>query len=150
MRRVALALLVSTTIPVLVLVGCKKKEQPPPQQPYGAQPGYGQPGYGQPGYGTQPQPGYSDPNQPGYGQQQQPQPAPQPAPAAAGAPLSTPGPAALPCTADANCITAKCHPEIKKCVFPCQNDNDCTAPNMCVLGTGLCAPSLGAAAPPAQ
>jgi hypothetical protein len=121
----------------LLLGGCKKnEEQPPPQQPYGqpapGQPGYGQPGYGQPGYG-QPgqQPGYG---QPGYGQpdpyaQQQPQPAPQPAP---GPTTSQPSAVAFPCQQDATCLGHKCSMEHGKCVWPCQNDNDCQAGYRCM------------------
>lgn len=61
-------------------------------------------------------------------------------PAAAGATLSAPGPLALPCTSDAQCATAHCNTQFGKCVFPCQNDNDCIAPNRCMAGA--CLPAI--------
>jgi hypothetical protein len=64
---------------------------------------------------------------------------PGPAPATAG-PLSPPGPLALPCTSDAQCATAHCNTQFGKCVFPCQNDNDCIAPNRCMAGA--CLPAM--------
>jgi hypothetical protein len=103
------------------------------------------------GYPQQTQPaGYSQsPTQPGY---TQPTPAATVAPApvatatpapvvtaapAAAAPLSTPGPLALPCTSDANCATHHCNTQFGKCVFPCLNDGDCIAPNRCMAGACL-------------
>jgi hypothetical protein len=98
------------------------------------------------GYPQQPQPAGvgQAPQQPGYGQPAPAAPAPvaaapapaAPAPAAAVA-LSPPGPLALPCTSDAQCATAHCNTQFGKCVFPCQNDNDCIAPNRCMAGACL-------------
>jgi hypothetical protein len=108
----------------LVVAACKKADDEQPPQ-YGQPPPYGQPA-----------PGQQTPGQP------MPQPQPtvaQPAPAGT---LSQPGPAAPPCQTDANCFTARCNTAFGKCVFPCQNDNDCVAPNKCVMGTGLCVPAL--------
>ncbi len=113
-------------------------QQPQPGQPgYGQQPqpGYGQqpqPGYGQqpqPGYGQQPQPGYGQQPQPGYGQQPQPGYGQQPA-----AQLAVPGPMALPCTSDAQCVTHKCNVQYSKCAFPCETDNDCNTGSYCFKG----------------
>lgn len=102
---------------------------------------------------TQPAGAYQPPTQPGYAQPTPapaatagpvvttPTPAPAPAPApAAGAPLSAPGPLALPCTSDAQCATARCNTQFGKCVFPCQTDNDCIAPNRCMAGA--CLPAI--------
>jgi hypothetical protein len=132
MKKACALVLTAVLLSGLALVACKKsEEEPPPQQPYN-QPGYGQ----QPAYGQQPT--YTQ--QPVQTAPQTTQPAPQ-------STLSTPGPAALPCQTDATCITAKCNTAYGKCTFPCQNDNDCIAPNQCILGTGLCGPSLGTPAP---
>lgn len=105
------------------------------------------------GYPQQTQPAgvAQPPQQPGYGQTPAPAATPAPAPAAApvpapaappaaGAPLSAPGPLALPCTSDAQCATAHCNTQFGKCVFPCQNDNDCIAPNRCMAGA--CLPAM--------
>lgn len=137
--RIASSFLVVGTL----LLGCQKEEEqlPPqyPQQPYGQQP------YGQQPYGQQPQP------QP-YGQQPAPvqtaaptaappvQPpvatTPGTTPPASTAPagqLSTPGPLALPCTSDANCVTFRCNTAVGKCASPCQTDNDCIPGNRCQM-----------------
>jgi len=122
----------SVGIGALSTLACKSEE--PAQQ--GGYPQQTQPaGVGQP------------PAQPGYAQ---PAPAGTPAPAAApgatpapapagapAAPLSAPGPLALPCTSDAQCVLAHCNTQFGKCVFPCQNDNDCIAPNRCQVGACL-------------
>ena len=114
-------------IAAIALMGCKSEE--PAQQ--GGYPQQTQPaGVGQP------------PTQPGYAQPAATAPAattPHPvvtqpaatAPAAGTPALSTPGPTATACTSDAMCLTAKCNTQFGKCVFPCQNDNDCIAPNHC-------------------
>ena len=104
-----------------------------PQPGYGQpQPGYGQPQPGQPGYG-QPQPGYGQP-QPGYGQPQPGYGQPQPGYGQPTAQLSVPGPMALPCTSDAQCVTHKCNVQYSKCAFPCETDNDCNAGSYCFKG----------------
>ncbi|HOU93250.1 MAG TPA: hypothetical protein PLU22_19495 [Polyangiaceae bacterium] len=129
MRNAVLVLAVAGMVLTPALTGCKKKQQQPP-------PAYGQPAYGQPAataYGAPPPATAATPP---------------PAVAPAATPtLSTPGPAALPCTSDATCLTAKCHPTVQKCIFPCATNDDCIAPNICIVGTGVCAPNLGAAAP---
>ena len=121
----------------VVAMACKSEE--PAQQ--GGYPQQTQPaGVGQP----PPQAGYGQPvaTTPATGVTPQPV-ATQPAAAATPAALSTPGPTATACTSDAQCITARCNTQFGKCVFPCQNDNDCVAPNRC-------APTpLGAACLPA-
>jgi hypothetical protein len=97
------------------------------------------------GYPQQTQPAAvgQAPQQPGYGQPVATTPAPMattPAPVAtvpAATTLSPPGPLALPCTSDAQCATARCNTQFGKCVFPCQNDNDCIAPNRCMAGACL-------------
>lgn len=98
------------------------------------------------GYPQQTQPAAvgQAPQTPGYGQPVATTPAPvatTPAPVATvpatAATLSAPGPLALPCTSDAQCATARCNTQFGKCVFPCQNDNDCIAPNRCMAGACL-------------
>lgn len=130
LKNVALTFQVALSTVALspLLFGCKSEE--PPQQ--GGYPAQTQPAdYGQP------------PAQPGYGQPVATTPAPvTPAPvtpAPAAAPLSAPGPLALPCTSDANCATHHCNTQFGKCVFPCLNDGDCIAPNRCMAGA--CLPS---------
>ncbi|HEX6274010.1 MAG TPA: hypothetical protein VFZ53_13270 [Polyangiaceae bacterium] len=107
--------------------GCKQEEAPPPQSPYPQQP-----------YPTAPAP-------------TQPAPAPTPTPTAAPTPaptptqpapagtLSQPSPMALPCTADANCLTHRCNTQFGKCAWPCQTDNDCNPGNRCM--GGACVPA---------
>src|SRR5689334_10938549 len=99
------------------------------------------------GYPQQTQPAAvgQAPQQPGYGQPAATTPvATTPVPVAtvpvAAATLSPPGPLALPCTSDAQCATARCNTQFGKCVFPCQNDNDCIAPNRCMAGA--CLPAM--------
>lgn len=120
--------LFSVGVASVLVLGCKSEE--PAQQggyPQQTQPAaVGQPP-AQPGYG-QPAPGAAAPA-PATGA------APAAAPAAA--PLSAPGPLALPCTSDAQCVLAHCNTQFGKCVFPCQNDNDCIAPNRCQVGACL-------------
>ena len=135
MQKAALALVLATVVPALVIGACKKKDEEPPP----AQGGYGQPGYGQPGYGQQ-QPGYGQ-QQPGYGQQQpgygQQQPYPQPTGTTTAAPTATgttsqPAAFAFPCQNDASCMTHRCNTQVGKCAWPCQSDADCTPGNKCM------------------
>jgi hypothetical protein len=103
--------------------GCKKDEQPPPQQPI--YPAYPQPTAVQPApTGAAPAPTVA--------------PTVAPAPTAAGT-LSTPSPMALPCTADANCLTHRCNTQVGKCAWPCQSDTDCNPGNRCM--GGACIPA---------
>jgi hypothetical protein len=114
--------------PLMIYVGCKQEESPPPQSPspYPQQP------YPQP---TQTAPAPA------------PAPAPTPAPTVAPAPgqpapagtMSQPSPMALPCTADANCLTHRCNTQFGKCAWPCQSDNDCNPGNRC--NGGACLPA---------
>ena len=59
------------------------------------------------------------------------------APAAA---LSQPGPLALPCATDAQCLTHRCNVSAGKCAWPCQTDNDCVPGMACIAPT--CLPKL--------
>jgi hypothetical protein len=117
-----------------IALACKS-EDPPPQQ--GGYPQQTQPaGVGQP----PPQAGYGQPAAaPAAAPAPAPAAVPAPAPAAA-APLSPPGPLALPCSSDANCGLAHCNVPAGKCVFPCQADSDCIAPNHCIAT--LCVPAM--------
>src|SRR6188474_2491266 len=90
----------------LVPAACTKHSDPPPASPPPGAPVTQAPGYGD---GTTPLLAAS-PASPG---------------AATGGPLSTPNPLALPCTADANCLTHRCNVAAQKCAWPCQTDNDC-------------------------
>ncbi len=136
MRKAVSALVLSTVLPVLVLVACKKndEQQPPPQQPYGQQP------YGQPtGYGTAPAPtGYGTAPAPtGYGT----------APTATGT-MSQPSPMAFPCQSDAQCLSHRCNTQYGKCAWPCQSNNDCQPGFQCV--TPACIPAVGGQQQPTQ
>jgi hypothetical protein len=154
MQKVALSVSVGFVVALSVAAcGDKKDASPQPATPTGAQqPQPGQPGYqpqpGQPGYGQPGQPGYGQPGQPGYGQPGQPQPGygqpgygqpgqPQPGypqPGMAPAQLAVPGPMALPCSSDAQCMTHKCNMQYQKCAFPCETDNDCVQGSYCFKG----------------
>jgi len=109
---------------------CKKDDPPPQTPPAASQQPYGQPGYGQPG-----QPGYGQPGtypttttgQPGA------------APMATGGAMATPGPAALPCQNDSQCMTHRCNTQYGKCAFPCQTDGDCIQGATCFVGGGAMA-----------
>lgn len=128
MARISLcALGVASVVGLALVAGCSKDEPPPAtpvatQQPYGQQPGAT--GYPQQGYPAQPgQPGY--PAQPG----------------AAGAPgqLATPGPTALACQNDSQCLTHKCNLQYQKCAFPCVSDTDCIQGSTCMTALGAAA-----------
>ncbi|HEY3493458.1 MAG TPA: hypothetical protein VGK73_02180 [Polyangiaceae bacterium] len=130
MRNFAIALL--TAVPLVTSVACKKDEQPPPQQPmYAPQ---APPGYAPQAPGVQPAPTAPAPapTAPPVA------PAPGPAPTAAGT-MSQPSPMALPCTADANCLTHRCNTQFGKCAWPCQSDVDCNPGNRCM--GGACVPA---------
>ncbi|MCL2725024.1 MAG: hypothetical protein FWD69_11370 [Polyangiaceae bacterium] len=143
----------AVVVGVITVVGClsaacegtNSAQGTPPAAPT-AQP-YGQPGYPQQYPQGYPQQGYADPNYPqGYPQQgypQQPQAYPQqpgqPAPASN---LAVPGPTALPCQTDSQCMTHKCNTQYGKCAFPCQSDNDCIQGSTCFVGGGALAACL--------
>ena len=105
-------------------VGCKQEESPPPQAPY-------QP-YPQP-VPTQPAPAPTAAPAPTPAPTT-PAPAPVPGQPAPAGSLSQPSPMALPCTADANCLTHRCNTQFGKCAWPCQTDNDCMPGNGCMAG----------------
>lgn len=114
----------------IVAIACKSEEPaqtsgyPQQTQPAGVSQPPAQPGYGQPA-ATVPADTTTQPA------------ATVPATTPAGVALSAPGPLALPCTTDAQCATAHCNTQFGKCVFPCQNDNDCISPNRCMAGACL-------------
>ena len=128
--RFALSALVVSTL----VLACKSEE--PAQQ--GGYPPQGQPaGYGQPPA----QPGYAQPGTAPAPTVAQPAPVtPAPVtPAPAAAPLSAPGPLALPCTSDANCATHHCNTQFGKCAYPCQTDADCIQGSTCFAAAGALA-----------
>jgi hypothetical protein len=47
-----------------------------------------------------------------------------------------PGPLALPCKTDAECMTHRCNLRYGKCAFPCQSDRDCISGATCFTGAG--------------
>ena len=55
----------------------------------------------------------------------------------------SPAPMALPCTADANCLTHRCNTAVGKCAWPCVTNNDCNPGNNCMAGA--CVPAAPAA-----
>ncbi len=127
MRRI-LGAVVGVVAVVSLSAACKKDDPPPAAPAPSAQP-YAQPQPGQPGY--QPQPG-----QPGYGQPQ-PQPT-QPVPGQ----MATPGPTALACQNDSQCMTHRCNLQYQKCAFPCVSDADCIQGASCFVAGGPAAACL--------
>ncbi|MDF2693654.1 MAG: hypothetical protein K0S65_2037 [Labilithrix sp.] len=130
MARISLAAFGVVSVVALV-VACKKDEPPP------AAPAPGQQPYGQP------QPGYPQPGQPGY------PPPGQALPAQTGQPgapvpgqMSTPGPTALACQNDSQCMTHRCNVQFQKCAFPCQSDADCIQGTTCFVAGGPAAACL--------
>lgn len=123
----ALMLFITTAaVSVVAFPACSKSNDPPPAQPsYVAQP---------PGTAPLPQPA-------GYGSGSQ---AAVPVAATMGATpaatLSQPGPGALPCQSDLQCLTHHCNLTAGKCAWPCQTDNDCMPGNRCIAPT--CLPKL--------
>jgi hypothetical protein len=111
MRRISTAVVVGG-VSLFVLSAACSKDPPPAQAP--AQPVYQQP----------PQPG-----QPGY---QAPPVATQPVPGQ----LATPGPTALPCQNDSQCVTHRCNTQYGKCAFPCVSDADCIQGTTCFVAAG--------------
>ena len=57
-------------------------------------------------------------------------------------PLATPGPLALPCKADAECMLHRCNMRFAKCAFPCRSDRDCNAGATCYTQGGAMATCL--------
>ena len=111
-------------VALVVASACGKKDETPPPAAGGVQGANGQyPNNGQPtGY-------------PNNGQ---------PTPVTPAAPqLATPGPLALPCTADSACGLAHCNTQYSKCAFPCVANTDCIQGNSCNAQTGFCLPGGG-------
>lgn len=120
--------------------GCKKDEQPPPQQPvYGQYPQQQYPQ--QPGQPVAPAPTVAQPA-PAQPTAVAPAPAPTVAGTGTAAPggLSQPSPMALQCQSDAQCLTHRCNTQFGKCAWPCQTDNDCNPGNHCMAGA--CVPKM--------
>lgn len=116
MQRIAGVVVVGVSL-VTLAVACSK-DPPPAQAPVANPP----PQAGQP-----PQPG-----QPGY--QAPTAPPGQPAPPAPGQ-MTTPGPTALSCQNDSQCITHRCNTQYQKCAYPCVSDADCIQGTTC-FGSG--------------
>jgi hypothetical protein len=111
-------------------VACSK-DQPPAQQPVAsAQPGYGPPPQGYPQQGYPQQPGM----QPGAPQTQPMGPVP--------GQMAVPGPTALACQNDSQCMTHRCNTQYGKCAFPCQSDADCIQGATCFVAGGPAAACL--------
>jgi hypothetical protein len=53
--------------------------------------------------------------------------------------MAVPGPAALPCQNDGQCMTHRCNTQYGKCAFPCQSDADCIQGATCFTGGGAMA-----------
>jgi hypothetical protein len=122
--RTAIVLVVGVVSLVALSAACSK-DQPPAQQPAAsAQPYYGPPP-GAPG----PQPG-APTAPPG-----------QPAPPVAGQ-MAVPGPTALACSNDSQCMTHRCNTQYGKCAFPCQSDADCIQGATCFVAGGPVAACL--------
>jgi hypothetical protein len=63
--------------------------------------------------------------------------------------MSQPGPTALPCKTDADCLTHRCNTQYGKCAYPCQSAADCQPNNQCIATA--CIPIVqGAQAPATQ
>jgi hypothetical protein len=125
MRTITGVLAVGALSLVTLSVACSK-DQPPAQQPVAsAQPGYGPP---PPGY-QQPPPGYQ-------------QPPPQQPMGPVPGQMSVPGPTALACQNDSQCMTHRCNTQYGKCAFPCQSDADCIQGATCFVAAGPAAACL--------
>ncbi|MBX3207856.1 MAG: hypothetical protein KF764_22615 [Labilithrix sp.] len=125
MARISFAVVGVVSV-VGLLVACKKDDPPPVAPAPTAQ--YTAPQPGQPGY--VPQPG--DPNY---------QPQPQPGTPAPGQ-MATPGPTALACQNDSQCMTHRCNLQYQKCAFPCVSDADCIQGASCFTAGGPAAACL--------
>jgi hypothetical protein len=66
----------------------------------------------------------------------EPLPPPPPDDEEADGPIAVPGPLALPCKSDTECVTHRCNTRFGKCAFPCKNDRDCTAGATCFVQAG--------------
>jgi hypothetical protein len=116
MRRILAA--VVGIVSVVALSAACKKDDPPPAQPVP---------YAQPGYNTAPTataPPTATIAQPVPGQ------------------MSVPGPTALACSNDSQCMTHHCNTQYGKCAFPCQSDADCIQGAACFVAGGPAAACL--------
>lgn len=126
MAKISLGALSVFAAAFTLVVGCKKDEPPPATPQPVVQPGYPQPG----------QPGYPQPGQPGYPQQPgQPGQPGQPVPGQ----MAVPGPTAMACQNDGQCLTHKCNLQYQKCAFPCVTDADCIQGTTCLTALGAMA-----------
>ncbi|MBX3227863.1 MAG: hypothetical protein KIT84_22910 [Labilithrix sp.] len=128
------SLLVAAVVPVVVLAAACK-EDPPPATPIAPAQVVGQPapsaypadyqqqGYQQPGYTPTAPAGSTPPGQ-----------------------MATPGPTALACSNDSQCMTHRCNLQHQKCAFPCVSDADCIQGTTCFVAggpTAICMPKPG-------
>jgi hypothetical protein len=129
LTRSTLCWMVLSGWPSLLMLSCQRTDDAPP-----AQAGYAQPTPAP----VQQAPGYGD----GTTQQVAPMVATAPVTptAAPSATLSQPGPLALPCQGDGQCLTHHCNIAAGKCAWPCQTDDDCMPGNRCVAPA--CLPKL--------
>jgi hypothetical protein len=56
--------------------------------------------------------------------------------------MAVPGPTALACSSDAQCMTHHCNMQYGKCAFPCQSDADCIQGSTCFVAGGPVAACL--------
>jgi hypothetical protein len=127
MRTFSAVLVMGVVSLVTLSVACSKDQPPAAAPAASAQPMYGQP----PGaYPPGPQPGAPTAPPPG-----------QPMPPAAGQ-MAVPGPTALACQNDSQCMTHRCNTQYGKCAFPCQSDNDCIQGSTCFVAGGPVAACL--------
>ena len=109
MRRISftgLSLAVVVPAVVAVMSACSKDPPPPVAPVASAQPVYPMPG-----------------TQPGQ---------PQPAGAPVAGQMATPGPTALACQNDSQCLTHLCNTQFGKCAFPCVSEVDCIQGTTCI------------------
>ena len=67
-------------------------------------------------------------------------------PAAQAGDLAPPGPTALSCQSDVQCLGHKCNLQAGRCAFPCAADSDCVSGATCFLGGGPAAFCISAQA----
>lgn len=119
---------------VAVVAGCKKDDPPPAAPVANAQ-------YPQSAPGQYPAQQGQYPAQQGQYPAQQGQ-----YPAQTGAPvagqMATPGPTALACQNDSQCMTHRCNTQFGKCAFPCVSDADCIQGTTCFVAAGPAAACL--------
>ena len=125
MQRISAVVVVSVGVALVGLSAACSKDPPPAQAPAAsAQPMYGPPQPGQPGYQPPPATTQAGPGQPVPGQ------------------MATPGPTALGCQNDSQCMTHRCNTQYQKCAFPCVSDADCIQGASCFVAGGPAAACL--------